>query len=269
MYCAADYNGVLSDGIKSEMRHYKEMGQSNISKDLAWQHKMDSLTVNDFNTSISEKELNALKQINGTAQRKFKDMTDDEKNVIISLRNDSKRGDSIIKELDKIEAEVRRSYVIPSYTETLTLDPSAKVITYRELMDIRTGNLSLDYRTDVINDIIKKSNYTDDEATFIRFNLNTGGVTWNEVNAAAGRLTNERIQELSEEFSKIGEEATKRYNEEHDRRIERATMLQHKFSDPGSLAAALGYDAINAEGHGQSGSYTVILNRTKCIFKGE
>lgn len=187
MYCAADYNGVLSDGIKSEMRHYKEMGQSNISKDLAWQHKMDSLTVNDFNTSISEKELNALKQINGTAQRKFKDMTDDEKNVIISLRNDSKRGDSIIKELDKIEAEVRRSYVIPSYTETLTLDPSAKVITYRELMDIRTGNL----------------------------------------------------------------------------------MLQHKFSDPGSLAAALGYDAINAEGHGQSGSYTVILNRTKCIFKGE
>lgn len=268
MYCAADYNGVLSDGIKSEMRHYKEIGQSNISKDLAWQHKMDSLTVNDFNTSISEKELNALKQINGTAQRKFKDMTDDEKNVIISLRNDSKRGDSIIKELDKIEAEVRRSYVIPSYTETLTLDPSAKVITYNELMDIRTGNLSLDYRTNVINDIIKKSNYTDDEATFMRFNLNTG-VTWNEVSDAVGRLSNERVQELSKEFPKIGEEATKRYNEEHDRRIKRAKMLQHKFNDPGSLATALGYDAINAEGHGQSGSYTVILNRTKVIFKGE
>ena len=191
MYCAADYTGTLTDGIKTEMEHYRNLGESRY----------------------------------GDAHH--------------------------------------------SYTETLTLDPSAKVITYRELMDIRTGNLSLDYRTNVINDIIKKSNYTDDEATFIRFNLNTGGVTWNEVNAAAGRLTNERIQELSEEFSKIGEEATKRYNEEHDRRIERAKMLQHKFSDPGSLAAALGYDAINAEGHGQSGSYTVILNRTKCIFKGE
>ena len=35
----------------------------------------------------------------------------------------------------------------------------------------------------------------------------------------------------------------------------------------GELAALLGYDAINAEGHGQSGSYTVILNRTKTIFK--
>jgi len=190
MYCAADYTGTLTDGIKAEMEHYHNLGESRY----------------------------------GDAHH--------------------------------------------SYTETLTLDPSAKVITYRELMDIRTGNLSPDYRTDVINDLIKKSNYTDDEATFIRFNLNTG-VTWNEVSAAAGRLTNERIQELSKEFPKIGEEAKKLYNEEHDRRIERSSMLQHKFSDPGSLAAALGYDAINAEGHGQSGSYTVILNRTKCIFKGE
>lgn len=31
----------------------------------------------------------------------------------------------------------------------------------------------------------------------------------------------------------------------------------------------LGYDAINAEGHGASGSYTVILNRTKTIILGE
>ena len=36
--------------------------------------------------------------------------------------------------------------------------------------------------------------------------------------------------------------------------------------DTGAFAALLGYDAINAEGHGASGSYTVILNRTKCIF---
>lgn len=27
-----------------------------------------------------------------------------------------------------------------------------------------------------------------------------------------------------------------------------------------------GYDAINAEGHGESGSYTVILNRTKTVI---
>ena len=37
--------------------------------------------------------------------------------------------------------------------------------------------------------------------------------------------------------------------------------------DVGAFAAAKGYDAINAEGHGESGSYTVVLNRTKLIIK--
>ena len=39
-----------------------------------------------------------------------------------------------------------------------------------------------------------------------------------------------------------------------------------KDKDPGVLAVEMGYDAINAMGHGESRSYTVILNRTKVIF---
>ena len=38
--------------------------------------------------------------------------------------------------------------------------------------------------------------------------------------------------------------------------------------DEGVYAAMKGYDAINAVGHGKSGSYTVILNRTKLIILG-
>lgn len=41
----------------------------------------------------------------------------------------------------------------------------------------------------------------------------------------------------------------------------------HGLKNPGVLAAEMGYDAINAVGHGKSGSYTVILNRTKVIFR--
>lgn len=37
----------------------------------------------------------------------------------------------------------------------------------------------------------------------------------------------------------------------------------------GAVLAELGYDAINARGHGVSGSYTVILNRTKLILLDE
>lgn len=43
-------------------------------------------------------------------------------------------------------------------------------------------------------------------------------------------------------------------------------MKYPKLKDPGTLAVEMGYDAIKAEGHGESGSYTVILNRTKVIF---
>lgn len=56
------------------------------------------------------------------------------------------------------------------------------------------------------------------------------------------------------------------YNDLHKLRKERPELSD---MDDGSFAALLGYDAINAEGHGESGSYTVILNRTKLIIKGE
>lgn len=42
-----------------------------------------------------------------------------------------------------------------------------------------------------------------------------------------------------------------------------------KRIDAGFMATALGYDAINAVGHGKSKSYTVVLNRTKLIILEE
>ena len=188
MYCAADYTGTLTDGIKNEMEHYRGLGESRFD------------------------------------------------------------GGGV------------------SNTETLTLAPDAKVITWREINDIRIGNLDMEYRTREIERIVSERGFTKDEATFVKYNLGTG-VSWNEVDAAARRLTPEQRNSLIDTYYQIGEEATRRYNEEHDRRVERAHIYQEKFHDIGSLAAALGYDAINAETHGQSGSYTVILNRTKVIFR--
>ena len=45
------------------------------------------------------------------------------------------------------------------------------------------------------------------------------------------------------------------------------TYKSIKNKDVSTLAVEMGYDVINAEGHGQSGSYTVILNRTKLIIR--
>lgn len=54
---------------------------------------------------------------------------------------------------------------------------------------------------------------------------------------------------------------------ELDEVYEKSKKLQKKFDDIGTYAAALGYDAIKVDGRGRSGSYTVVLNRTKVIFE--
>lgn len=188
MYCAADYTGTLSQGIRNEMEHYRGL-------------------------------------------------------------NETRGGWS-------------------EHTETLTLTPDAKIITFRDLNDIRSGNLDISYRNAAIEQIMTDRGFTGDDATFIKYNLGMG-VSWEEVDAAAKRLGAERRNELINTYYQIGEEATARYNAEQERRRENSRIYREKYQDIGSLAAALGYDAINAEGHGQSGSYTVILNRTKVIFRRE
>lgn len=153
-----------------------------------------------------------------------------------------------------------------SYTETLTLAPDAKIVTWREINDIRTGTLGIEYRNEVLEEELKRRGLSGDELTFARYNAGLG-VSWNEVDAAARRLGAEKRNAVMEQLEDAGNTAQRRFNEEQERRRERARIYQEKYHDIGSLAAALGYDAINAENHGQSGSYTVILNRTKVIFR--
>ena len=81
-----------------------------------------------------------------------------------------------------------------------------------------------------------------------------------------GEQGRERILELAE---RIGLQATEIYIDRLHEWQANAERYQKTFSDLGSFSAALGYDAINAEGHGLSGSYTVVLNRSKVIMSEE
>jgi len=155
MYCAADYNGNLDAGVKLEMETYR----------------------------------------NGTIGRFYREMDDEDRKKIIDLRN---RMQEIDEELygdppkvfmanypDLVEKEL--GIEVPrNQIETLTLDPSAKIITYDDILEMQAND--------------------------------------------------------SEKFKDL---------------------------DIGVYAAMKGYDAINAEGHGESGSYTVILNRTKVLILDE
>ena len=179
MYCAADYTGKLTDGIKAEMDHYTSLGKR---------------------------------------------------------RNAGSKS--------------------TSYVETMTLDSSARVITYDDLMDY------------VYRDRIEKR----------LFREATRGMRFSEKELAV--LHESILQDATPEQLDVADNffmedrsgyyaAKKKVQAIADGVKDKASS---EFSavegmDPGAIAALHGYDAINAEGHGDSGSYTVILNRTKLIIK--
>lgn len=221
MYCAADYTGTLSDGIKSEMKHYQELGeQRNYGSGI------DNLSLDSFNTqsgwTLSNEEYLAHKRAYDSG---WKTLSDDDKRLI------RESGHSILEFDDAVSSvEIPRAVF---YTETLTLDPSAKIITYSDLDGMRTyGNIE----TQIVNSMELSS----EDRSILR--------QWID--------DEDDVSNLPSNLLEIGQQIEKKADEYMD-------------MDYGSLATMLGYDAINAEGHGQSGSYTVILNRTKVIIKGE
>lgn len=181
MYCAADYTGKLTDGIRAEMEHYTALGKE---------------------------------------------------------RNNGAGSNAV------------------TYVETMTLDSSAKVITYDHLMDY------------VYKDRIEKR----------LFREATGGMNFSEKELAV--LHESILQDATPEQLDVADNfftedrsgyyaAKKKLQSIADGIKDKANS---EFSavegmDPGAIAALHGYDAINAEGHGESGSYTVVLNRTKLIIK--
>lgn len=263
MYCAADYDGKLTDGIKAEMSHYQDLGYDrnrSAAKESAkrtfWNKKLEGATEEEI--AMVHRELT-----NTATEEERKLARAWEKQNEEAYYNAYDKYKKFAFEADKVEREA----VPVSYTETITLSKDARIIDYKELVDIQRGNLSIDYRTERLAELLDKSDFNEEEKKFARYDLGLGG-SWNEAFAVANKIGEEETSKLTERVWKLGEKATELYNEEHERRIEESRVYREKYGDVGSLATALGYDAINAEGHGESGSYTVILNRTKCIFLG-
>lgn len=230
MYCAADYTGTLSDGIREEMAHYQSLGESrnanktinDISPDQQKSWIDEAIRSNFGEAALNDKNLRTV--IEGEVlprSHTFNALLD----AHIAIGEDKYDYMKAVVELRTRKTEVY------SYVETLTLDPSAKVITYQELDQMRTYSgletkmvETLDVSRDTKSELLK---WIDQEGD---------------------------ILDLPVDLRKTGELLEKKADD----------LMQ---MDYGSLATVLGYDAINAEGHGKSGSYTVILNRTKCVLR--
>lgn len=199
MYCAADYTGTLSDGIRAEMNHYRDQYMNKYGYDMSPEEwlKNASSTLGRYGLDKSKYAEIA------------KAYLDEEDSVFEKLTQElsTEKRDKLYDDLYELPHRGLHNYI-----ETMTLDPSAKVISYKELVELR------------------------------------------------GEFDKNNMQKIME-LSAAGKQ------EEARRIMENAQDIRNL--DIGAYAALLGYDAINADSHGASGSYTVILNRTKVILLRE
>ena len=295
MYCAADYDGELSDGIRTEILHYQQLYDRTATHEEA----METLT-GLLQTSVVRRAKNDLnerfhKYVDGFDFQSGKWKEDFREEAKAFKDSDPTLYDKLLGSLRQKESwyddqlqqakfmsvsEIAGKYHIPvevdvpSFTETLTLDPSAKIITYDDIDGIYNGRMAESETKAIRDGVLKKSveSLDDNEKTFVRYNVLFGtedSVSWDEVYEAAKDMSKEKRSELVALSRSIYEQASKEIDKAKDERYETARKNRDKYQDIGAFAAALGYDAINAENHGASGSYTVVLNRTKVLFLDE
>lgn len=180
-----------------------------------------------------------------------------------------------------IEGDCEAVEIDPQYsTRMMTLDPSAKIVTYEEIRELRTKlvdkrqeersrNLAeqkAKFVHDFTEELLENSKVPEDKKEKYRelFDLWAFGTT-NEEGERADMLA----IELGE-HTYNGKPRTAHLLEIFGRALDNFKPVRPEYRpippDDGVFAAMLGYDAINAVGHGQSKSYTVVLNRSKIIM---
>lgn len=259
MYCASDYTGALTDGIKAEMKHYQDRYRD-FGKDRPKKEWMDE----------AKSALENAGYLDDQSMEYAEAYHDKDKSKMKTLSASAPDGQ--VNEIESILSDVKRKTEQPHYTETMTLDPSAKIAKYQDLERAYTGRvdseaynkMQADYAEEKFAELAKE--YGESAIPFLRYSYGGFNVPWDEYSDACKELGNDTCRNLSRKAGEIRVSVLKEADE-YSKKVEKESVeIRSKYDDVGSYAAALGYDAIKAEGHGESGSYTVILNRSKTII---
>lgn len=192
MYCASDYTGKISAGIKTEMSHYTQLG----------------------------------------AQR-------GNKHAIV---------------------------------ESMTLDPSAKTVKFGDIRGEYIAHVThglggkKDAKIDKALDDVRRCAAACDDRPGVMISR---GI---QASPMKKQALGDAYKRLKTEVRRVyGDAGVKKVNEAIDRakKASHAAEFGNKGDDVGVLATEMGFDAIRADGHGKSGSYTVVLNRTKLLVLGD
>lgn len=144
-----------------------------------------------------------------------------------------------------------------SYTESITLQPDAKVLI------LPNGKKAEEYISDLYrNEYLKKfasKEQMQQVTKYIEYDFKIRQMTSSDSMDFVETLYQGRAK-ASVGIENLIKDALTAMEDVTDGR------KYHGLKNPSVLATEMGYDVIKAEGHGDSGSYSVILNRTKVIF---
>lgn len=156
---------------------------------------------------------------------------------------------------------------VSSYVETFTLDPSAKMIGSRDIQTLRWDTMDKvksyysKHAMESIEATLSSGSFSDFEKDYVRDRLMETDIGTDRHTKVVDWWKSLPKEEKKREHDKLYSLISD-YKEESKRAVETVETM-----DDGVIAALNGYDAIDVSGSHENGSYAVILNRTKCIFR--
>ena len=241
------------------MKHYQELGAERAITEAKGDF-VRGLKKKDFEKSsylsgvpLSEQEISVFKKLKSDPNLSGYKLPNDEKAVWQGMIDSGKMGKLNLAYEDMTD-DFSSSYKAASRTETITLDPSAKVVKYNDIVQMR-DNEGKAYRDNQLSQYAASKGEGCEALFKIQTDQKVENSDFDKV--LQWQATNPEEYQAAMSFVI---EAQKKASE---------ITFENMNMDIGAYAALKGYDAINAEGHGESGSYTVILNRSKAIILDE
>ena len=177
--------------------------------------------------------------------------------------------EGIDSEMRSYRGENRRSIGrgkdVYEYTETFTFSPDAKIIEKRELSKEQSKEFLESIaraKEDAKSNIVNQYGLSDEERDYLFISDSSRGLGWwneyrKKMNSGGKSDKGRTIIDLMKIHDEYNREETKLRDE----------YGTDKNMDIGAYAAMKGYDALVVKNAGTGCDYTIVLNRTKCIFK--
>ena len=273
MYCAGVYGGDDYSGALSEMQHYRSVSMKNArarwtpslaaGEDCFGQSgsqivfRQDQMKKTEDQKPPNSQYVVAMVKTDWTTESVKgyfmpSDPEDDDSPLEFNYYTDAGGHQTVLADKvpywGPIEREEKAPEAVAS-TRMMTLDPSAKIISYHQVLDLRK-KVAFDKAVDEMRqtaEIRGESEKFEKAVQYCEISRR-----YEDASGILEGLSAEEQSQVVNMAQAIDEMARKKKNDQP--------------RDVGVFAASLGYDAIYAEGHGDTDSYTVVLNRTKVIL---